>query len=385
MHNKPLLVFTFPNVMGGVASFNFNIINFSSLKSKFYIKVILIKEEEDKRPPFKDAFLVDEVIHFSYSRKENKYFVEKRLNKLIDQKDGAIVTDNEITICAARRFNNPKTIFHLLHDFFYVKQHLQLEKYIDNAVAHSSFFTDAIYSSNPGKWLNHNFYLPYGVQKQHINLSGKNQKNLNLVFLGRLENSKGVLSLIEIEKKLIKQNVCVNWSIIGKGVCKDELLIQWSNKSNIIFFEPETTSDVFHILSNQDLFIFPTTFEGTPVSILENLACGVIPIVNDLPGGIKDIVINDIGFRCTLNNLDEFVNHIILLDRNRNLLCSMQQNCIKHFESYFDIEKNADEYFKLFSNYSSLKNSSTITSNVMLSKLDRPYIPNFITKLLRNL
>ena len=83
MLDKPLLVFTFPNVMGGVASFNFNIINFSSLKSKFYIKVILIKEEEDKRPPFKDAFLVDEVIHFSYSRKENKYFVEKRLNKLI--------------------------------------------------------------------------------------------------------------------------------------------------------------------------------------------------------------------------------------------------------------------------------------------------------------
>ena len=179
---KPVIVFTFPNVMGGVASFNYNIINFTSLKSKFYIKVILIQKLEDIRTPFMDTFVVDEVIHFSYSVKENKYFVEKRLNDLIDQKDGAIVTDNEITICAARRFNNPKIIYHLLHDFFYVKQHLQLENYIDNAVAHSSFFSDAIYASNPAKWMNHSFYLPYGVQKQKIDFSYKKTKNSLVIF-----------------------------------------------------------------------------------------------------------------------------------------------------------------------------------------------------------
>jgi glycosyltransferase involved in cell wall biosynthesis len=286
--------------MGGVASFNYNIINFTTLKSIFYIKVILIKEFEDLRTPFIDTFFVDEVIYFNYSKKENKYFVQKRLNNLIDPKEGAIVTDNEITICAARRFNNPKTIFHLLHDFFYVKQHLQLELYIDNAVAHSSFFKDAIYSSNPEKWMNHIFYLPYGVQKQKIDLSCKKHNKLNLVFLGRLEKTKGVLSLIEIENKLVQQNVTVNWAIIGKGECKNELVKQWSHKKNCSFYEPTNTSEVFSILQNQDVFVFPTSFEGTPVSIIECLACGVVPIVNDLPGGIRDIVMAEIGFRLSL-------------------------------------------------------------------------------------
>ena len=371
--------------MGGVASFNYNIINFTSLKSKFYIKVILINELEYSRIPFMEKFDVDEVVQFTYSRKENKYFVEKRLNILIDQKDGAIVTDNEITICAARRFNNPKTIFHLLHDFFYVKQHLQLEQYIDTAVAHSSFFKDAIYSSNPEKWINHTFYLPYGVQKQKVDFNCKNLKRLNLVFLGRLEKNKGVLSLIEIEKKLEAHNVNVNWTIIGKGVCKDELVKQWANKKNCIFFEPSNTLEVFNILSNQDVFVFPTNFEGTPVSILESIACGVVPIVNDLPGGIRDIVSNEIGFRCKLHNLDEFVSKIALLDKDRILLNRMQKNCVKLSELFFDIRKNADEYFRLFSNYRSLKNSHSIKSNIMLSRLDRPYIPNFLTKLFRNL
>ncbi len=385
MINKPTIIFAFPFCQGGVASFNFNILNYSKLKTNFYTKVILIKEIEDSRSPFLDTFLADEVINFNYSRKDNKYYVEKRLNQILDLNEGAIVTDNALTICAARRFNNPKTIFHLLHDFFYVNQHIQLEDYIDNAVAHSSFFTDAIFSSNPIKWMNHSFYLPYGVQKQEIDLSCKNNTRLNLVFLGRLEKSKGVLSLIEIEKKLEAQNVNVNWTIIGKGVCKEELVNQWIDKQNCNFFEPVNTIEVFNILHNQDIFVFPTNFEGTPVSILESIACGVVPIVNDLPGGIRDIVLAEIGFRCTLNNLDEFVNTIKLLDKDRNLLSIMQHSCMQHSEDFFEIKKNADAYFELFSKYSILKDSSSITSNIMLSRLDRPYIPNFITQFFRNL
>ena len=117
-------------------------------------------------------------------------------------------------------------------------------------------------------------------------------------------------NIIEIEKKLEAQNVNVNWTIIGKGVCKEELVNQWIDKQNCNFFEPVNTIEVFNILHNQDIFVFPTNFEGTPVSILESIACGVVPIVNDLPGGIRDIVLAEIGFRCTLNNLDEFVNTI---------------------------------------------------------------------------
>ena len=385
MINKPILVFTFPNCVGGVSSFNFNILNFSTLKSQFYIKVILIKETEDTRPEFLENFNVDELIHFNYSTNENKYYVAKRLNSFIGDAEGALITDNIITIFAARRFASPKIIFHLLHDYFYVKQHIALEKYIDNGVAHSSFFSDAVFASNPNKWSNNVFYLPYGVQKQKIDLQIKNQKCLNLVFLGRLEKSKGVHYLFEIEKILANKNIKVNWSIIGKGNCKKALLNQWKHQQNVQFYEPDTTTEVFQILTKQDLFIFPTSFEGTPVSILECLSSGIVPIVNDLPGGIRDIVLDDIGFRCKLNNVAEFAEKIILLNSDRILLSTMQFNCLNHFDSNFQIEYNADAYFNLFANYNYLKNSVSITSNRIFSKLDHPFIPNVITQFLRRI
>ena len=61
--------------------------------------------------------------------------------------------------------------------------------------------------------------------------------------------------MIEIERKLEAQNVNVNWTIIGKGVCKEELVNQWIDKQNCNFFEPLNTKDVFNIFFHGTLFL----------------------------------------------------------------------------------------------------------------------------------
>ena len=118
MQNKPEIVFTFPACMGGVSSFNYNIINHSRLIKNFHSKVILLKAIEDTRPLFFDSFKADEVITFEFSYRENQYYVQKRLHKLLGNSPGAIVTDNGLTIYAARQFNNPKTVFYTLNFHF---------------------------------------------------------------------------------------------------------------------------------------------------------------------------------------------------------------------------------------------------------------------------
>lgn len=381
---KPTIVFTFPNCMGGVSSFNYNIINYSSLIKNFHSKVILLKSKEDKRPPFLDKFLADEVILFEYSNIENQYYVQKRLNQLLGNEQGAIITDNSLTLSAADRFNNPKTVFHLIHDFFYVSQNIAFGNKIDIAIAHSSFFSDAVYSSNPSDFAERSFYIPYGVKKGLNEFENKpKSKKLNLVFLGRLDNGKGINYLIEIEQLLQKKNIEVNWTIVGNGPQKNNLIAQWKNKKNIQFFEPDTTDEVYKILGKQDVFVFPTSFEGTPVSILECLANGVVTIVNDLPGGIRDIVTQDIGFRCKLNEIEEFTNNIMLLHYDRILLRKMQLNCFALHKKSYDIKINADNYFKFFKQFEFFKREKKNTKPMPMSRLDSKYIFNFITKLFR--
>lgn len=383
MNNKPEIVFTFPACMGGVASFNYNIINYSTLISSFHSKVVLLKAKEDTRPTFLETFNADEVIIFNYSVMENQYYVRKRLNKFLGKKKGVIVTDNSLTIESSSQFKNPKVLVHLLHDYFYVNQTIHYAKMIDCVIAHSSFFSDAVYAYNPELFANRNFYIPYGV-RQAFYAPVKNNKLLKLVFLGRLDKGKGVMRLKDIDLLLKSNNIEVEWSIIGKGPLKSLLHNQWEGSNNVTFHEPDSTEEVYNILSKQDIFVFPTVFEGTPVSILECLANGVITITNDLPGGIRDIISSGIGYRCRINDFEEYVKHITHLDSNRKELMQMQTNCRLLSTTNYDVINNADKYLYKFLEFETYHRDDKCkyTSN---SRLDNVLLPNFIVIILRRL
>ena len=367
--------------MGGVSSLNYNLVNNSTLIKNFHSKVILIRAEEDDRPLFLDKFNVDEEIVFKYSGKENQYVVAKRLANLLGTQRGVIVCDNLITMQAAAYFNNPKTVIHFIHDFFYVKQNILAGNWVDAVLCHSTFFADCVFSSDPTLFAERNFYIPYGV-KQISEFPEKDKGPLNLVFLGRLDEGKGAHLLYEINKKLKGENIEVNWTIIGKGPLKDQIHNQWKAESNVHYCQPDSTQEVYDILAKQDIFVFPTSFEGTPVSILECLANGVVTIVSDLPGGIRDIVTDKYGFRVKLNDSDEFADKIIKLNNNRELLKEMQHNCFKLGNDMFDIDKNSDKYFSFFQECGKFKRTERHT-NYFLSRLDKPYIPGSIVKLIR--
>ncbi len=383
MEQKPEIIFTFPACMGGVASFNFNIINHSRLIKKFHSKVILIRAKEDQLPPFLESFHADEVLHFDFSFKENKYLVLKRLNKLLGNKPGCIVTDNALTVFAANKFKNPKTVFQLLHDFYYVKEAIACAGMTDAVIAHSSFFSDAVFASDPALYFNRSFFIPYGV-RQLAQYPDKNNATLNLVFLGRMDQSKGVHLLYEIEQGLAKKNIHVNWTVIGKGPLKKNVLEQWKDAINISFQEPDSTEEVYAALKKQDVFIFPTSFEGTPVSIMECMANAIVTVTNDLPGGIRDLVTENTGFRCAMNDVAEYIDIISTLHNDRNKLDQLQQQCYRMAHEHYDIENNADHYFEKFLEYDSLKRKEKHAA-VMLSKLDKPWLPNWFVKGLRNL
>lgn len=384
MHSRPEIVFTFPACMGGVASFNFNIINNSKLLKNFRSKVILMSPKEDTRAHFTEKFAVDETIVFNYSYKENQYHVQKRLNKLLGDAEGALVTDNSLTIIAAKRFGNPKTIFSLLHDYYYVGQTLSLGDLADVCIAHSSFFSDVVFSASPQLFAGRSLFIPYGVAQLDV-FPEKDNKILNLVFIGRLEDSKGVLRLYEIEQLLVKNNTEVNWTIIGKGHRKQDLERQWADKKNVKFLSPATTAEVYENLKQQDVFVFPTSYEGTPVSILECLANGVVTITNDLPGGIRDIVTDGIGFRCQLDDMEAFAGHIVSLNSNRDQLKIMQRNCFQLAHNSYDIVKNADNYFAWFERYKELKRPYNGDALPRMSRLDKEYIPNGLVRKIRSL
>ncbi|MBS1596768.1 MAG: glycosyltransferase family 4 protein [Bacteroidetes bacterium] len=371
---KPELVFTLPDCMGGVSNFNRNIINYASLKKNCRVKAILLRTREDKRQAYRDVIAADEVIRFDYSVFENQYYVCKRLNSLIGTDAGCVITDNSLTLNTVSLCRNPKKIIYLVHDYFYIQNALQYEPVIDTAIAHSSFFKDILCTAEPFKYSAKAYFIPYGVEQQPIEKINKGSGNINLVFLGRWVEEKGVLMLHVIESMLAAKGVQANWTIIGSGPCEVQLKQQWKENNNVVFINPPTTGEVYAILNNQDVLVLPTGFEGTPVSILESISNGVVPVVSDLPGGIRDIVDDSIGYRCQPGVPSEFANAIQELYMDKNKLKQLQKNGLSLAKTKYDILKSADAYFSFFLQQSSIQKEKYFPSP-FFSRLDKKFYP----------
>jgi|SRR5690625_1338977 len=131
------------------------------------------------------------------------------------------------------------------------------------------------------------FLVPNGVEvRKKININIKN-KNLTLVFVGRLVKQKLCDQLIEACRLLRSRRLSFNLKIIGDGPLKDKLIKLTKDldlESNVSFLGHQ--ANIHSYLINSDIFVLPSEKEGMSNSLLEAMACG-LPIVSTNVGSAE--------------------------------------------------------------------------------------------------
>ena len=378
----PEIVFILPDILGGVASFNRNIVNNASLRKQAYVKVILVSEYEWKHPRITETFDADEVVAFQYGYWENRYAVLKRLSDMIGPDPGAVVCNDALEMGSLYEYGTPKTVYQLVHDFYNLKLAVRYGDLADVFLTHTGLFRDVLISSDPVTV--QAFHLQHGVNIPAEPPLSAGASRLKIVFTGRLVESKGVQDIYEIDNLLAKAGVDVEWTIIGRGPLKPLLEEQWKEKSNVRFVSPDTTEELLALMATHDIFILPTRFEGSPVTILEALATGLVPVVSDLPGGIRETVPPEVGRRVPVGDNQQFADTIAGLHRNRELLAALKTEARKQAVAKYDIRVTSDNYFGLLLQYASLKKEHKNRPPLSVGfRLDKKWIPNVVVSLLR--
>jgi glycosyltransferase involved in cell wall biosynthesis len=368
-----------PDCMGGVSSFNRNIINYAPKERDYRIKVILMRDEQDTRPKFEDEILADEIVVFKHSYFENQRLVFKRLSALLGEENGCIVTENALTMNVVRQMGTSKNIVYLVHDFYFATVALEYRNTLDSCIVHSSFFKDVLLSADMDVFNHKVNYLPYGVVPMNEpNKKIKKGKDLNLVFLGRLIPQKGPNLLYDIDMGLKSAGINVNWTVIGQGPLDSSLKEQWKNNNNIRFVAAKNTEEIYQLLEGSDVLVFPSKFEGTPVAIMEAMSRGVVPVASDLPGGTRDLITNETGFRCEVDNVKTFTEAISFLYHTPEALLQMQKNCLNKVASTYNIHKAALAYFGHFEKMISHGSQHNALPSLQFSKMDSRFLPNFL-------
>ena len=160
---------------------------------------------------------------------------------------------------------------------------------------------------------------------------------LRLVYLSRVIRIKGIFDIMEAVSELNKRDVqLVIYGATHFDKNDLQLFKKYCQNGNINYLGLINNEKVISILSNYDLFVFPTRYlgEGTPGVISESLIAGTPILSSNFPQA--KYLMND-GFDSLFFNLgdkEDLKEKIKYLIDNPSILEKMRSNCKKSSERY---------------------------------------------------
>ena len=175
---------------------------------------------------------------------------------------------------------------------------------------------------------------------------------LNIIFVGHLDHKqKGVLFIPEILVRIKSKGIKVHLSIVGDG--KDKKLLKKQFKEFDIeefatFYGVIPKEKVYDLYISSHIFLMPSFYEGLPLTLIESMSCGCVPVVS-LLDNITDFCIDDKidGFLCKVSDVESFADNIIKLAMDTDLLNKMGKNSELKARRQFSIQRMGSEYTSL--------------------------------------
>lgn len=149
-------------------------------------------------------------------------------------------------------------------------------------------------------------------------------KNGKLVvgYLGRITETKGMDYLLKAFKILKQNDIPFVLKLAGKEEIKDQYLPRFQKELGEYFmYEGVVSGDIKEkFLSDLDIFVLPSYFEGLPMSLLESMSYAVVPLVTKV-GSVGEVVKDKSnGLFIKIKDIDSIIEQFTLLHNNRDKL-----------------------------------------------------------------
>jgi len=384
MKLKIKTVIFLPDVIGGVSTVIHNYLKEADFDI-FEFFVVKIEDTDNVRSKINFVFPNAENINFKYSHFENTTFVLNRLYKLLPDKTAVIIaTDSlELQMTHSLKLKN-KVVFLLLGDFkHYYNLAINHQDIIDKYIAITYEIQDNIKKflpKNIKKIKMCRFPVPEIVSKNTVS-----DNSLRVIFVGRLETGKGVKILPDIDKSLKKSGTTINWTIVGDGDLKTEIIKRTANAPNFSFKGFLSYSDLLEEYKNHDVYFLPSKSEGLPISLIESMKTGLVPVVSNISGGIREVILSGKnGFLVDPEDFEAFASVFKLLNTNKKLRENLRNEAIASTINTFNPKINARLFFDELKAVTFENKQTNITLPFkQKNRLDSPWFPNFFVTFIR--
>lgn len=182
-----------------------------------------------------------------------------------------------------------------------------------------------------------------------VEYTERNTSSIKFITTGRFENVKRHNLMIDCFFEVQKKYLNCELVLLGDGILRDSIEMKindYNIQSKVIF--KGIVSNVEEELNNANIYLMASDFEGLPLSVLEAMSCG-LPVIATKAGGTVDIVNDDVGILCDVDNKQHIIDAMLKLLNDDLLRKKMSINAIKNAKNY-DAEKCVNDYYNLFMN-----------------------------------
>src|SRR3990167_6977523 len=156
----------------------------------------------------------------------------------------------------------------------------------------------------------------------------KKEKELALIYLGRLTKSKGIEDAIYAFSKIKKIIPETTLWVVGNGTIEYEKYIKMLSEEvgirDVLFYGFIPEKEKFLLLCRAHMLIFPSIREGWGLTAIEANSVKTPVVAYNSPGLRDSIVHGKTGLLCKENNPSELANNVIDLFRNKKLYKKLQ-------------------------------------------------------------
>ena len=167
-----------------------------------------------------------------------------------------------------------------------------------------------------------------------------------VVFYGRIGEEKGIRNLMKIWDQIDSSIPLV---VMGGGPLQNEFENWASNKENVYYLGYTEHNKCLNIVKNSRFVVFPSIwYEGCSMVEIETESLGK-PIIATNLGFSEEAIIDEYnGYKVELNNINEFVNKVEFLYKNKNKSILMGKNARKEYEKKYMPKENYERLIDIY-------------------------------------
>ena len=158
------------------------------------------------------------------------------------------------------------------------------------------------------------------------------------LFVGRLTLEKGVRTLLKVWG-LVSNSIRLK--IAGQGPLQADVQAFAKANVNVEYLGQCSRAHISELMRNAALLVFPSEwYEGSPMVILEAMACGT-PVLSSDRGSLAEMIVpEENGFLFPAGSAEAMASSLEKVFARRNYLSEMRYSTRQYYEAHFTASSN---------------------------------------------